>query len=208
MQVEHPITEAVTGIDLVQWQFRLARGERLSIDDAMASTARGHAIECRVYAEDADAGFMPSPGTLLRLTPPSGPGIRDDGGYDAGGEVPIFYDSLVSKLVAWAPTREEAIARMRRALGEYDIAGVRTTLPFFRWLLHSPAFLRGDVDTTFLDCELAARDGEPFEPADEAAEDLAAIAVAVDALLEGRGGPPAGDRRSRWTEIARAEALR
>jgi acetyl-CoA carboxylase biotin carboxylase subunit len=208
LQVEHPITEAVTGIDLVQWQFRLARGERLTIDDAAASTARGHAIECRVYAEDPDAGFMPSPGTLLRLTPPSGPGVRDDGGYDAGGDVPIFYDSLVSKLVAWAPTREEAIARMRRALGEYDIAGVRTTLPFFRWLLHSPAFLRGDVDTTFLDCELAARDGEPFEPADEAAEDLAAIAVAVDALLEGRGGPPAGDRRSRWTEIARAEALR
>jgi acetyl-CoA carboxylase biotin carboxylase subunit len=208
LQVEHPITEAVTGIDLVQWQFRLARGERLSIDDAMASTARGHAIECRVYAEDADAGFMPSPGTLLRLTPPSGPGIRDDGGYDAGGEVPIFYDSLVSKLVAWAPTREEAIARMRRALGEYDIAGVRTTLPFFRWLLDSPAFLRGDVDTTFLDRELAARNGTPFDPVDEAAEDLAAIAVAVDALLEGRGAPTSGERRSRWTEITRAEALR
>jgi acetyl/propionyl-CoA carboxylase alpha subunit len=208
LQVEHPITEAVTGIDLVQWQFRLARGERLAIDDAVASTARGHAIECRVYAEDPDAGFMPSPGTLLRLTPPSGPGIRDDGGYDAGGEVPIFYDSLVSKLVAWAPTREEAIARMRRALAEYEIAGVRTTLPFFRWLLDSPAFLGGEADTTFLDRELAARNGAPFEPADEAASDLAAIAVAVDALFEGRGGSTSGDPRSRWTEVARAEAQR
>ena len=208
LQVEHPITEAVTGIDLVQWQFRLARGERLSIEDEAAATPRGHAIECRIYAEDPDAGFMPSPGTLVRLAPPSGPGVRDDGGYDARGEVPIFYDSLVSKLITWGPTRAGAIARMRRALGEYDISGVRTTIPFFHWLLASPAFLRAEVDTTFLDRELAARNGTPFQPIDDSAEDLAAIAVAVHSLYEDPGTRARADRDSRWTRAARAEALR
>jgi acetyl-CoA carboxylase biotin carboxylase subunit len=206
LQVEHPITEAVTGVDLVQWQFRLARGERLSIDDEAAATPRGHAIECRIYAEDPDAGFLPSPGTLVRLSPPSGPGVRDDGGYDAPGEVPIYYDSLVSKLITWGPTREAAIARMRRALGEYDVLGVRTTIPFFHWLLASPAFLRAEVDTTFLDRELRARNGAPFQPADASAEDLAAIAVAVHSLYEGQVSRMAPD--SRWTRAARAEALR
>jgi acetyl-CoA carboxylase biotin carboxylase subunit len=206
LQVEHPITEAVTGVDLVQWQFRLARGERLSIDDEAAATPRGHAIECRIYAEDPDAGFLPSPGTLVRLSPPSGPGVRDDGGYDAPGEVPIYYDSLVSKLITWGPTREGAIARMRRALGEYDVLGVRTTIPFFHWLLASPAFLRAEVDTTFLDRELRARNGTPFQPADDSVEDLAAIAVAVHSLYEGQLSRMAPD--SRWTRAARAEALR
>jgi acetyl-CoA carboxylase biotin carboxylase subunit len=207
LQVEHPITEAVTGVDLVHWQFRLARNEPLTIPDEIAATPRGHAIECRIYAEDPDAGFMPSPGHLARLTPPAGPGVRDDGGYDAPGEVPIFYDSLVSKLIAWGPTREEAIARMVRALGEYDVAGVKTTIPFFRWLLSTPQFRRNEVDTTFLDRELTAREGAPFVAAGGGREDLAAIAVALEAMFEREGGARSGPD-SPWLRAARAEGLR
>ena len=206
LQVEHPITEAVTGVDLVQWQFRLAAGEPLSLDAAEALSPRGHALECRVYAEDPDAGFMPSPGRLLRLRPPSGPGVRDDGGYEAGGEVPIHYDSLVSKLVTWGGTRAEAIARMRRALAEYEIAGVRSTIPFFTWLLADADFLAARVDTTFLDRALAARNGSPFAAPGGDAVDLALIGAALAAREAPRPAMPAAP--GRWTGVARAEALR
>jgi len=206
LQVEHPVTEAVTGVDLVRWQFRLADGERLGLTTAETLTPRGHAIEARVYAEDPDAGFMPSPGRILHLRPPSGPGVRDDGGYDPLGEVPIFYDSLVSKLIAWAETREQAIARLRRALAEYEIAGIRTTLPFFRWLLDETHFLEGTVDTTFLDRTLAARNGRPFVSPDASAEDAAAIVAALQ--LSGGGGQAPGRAVSAWTRSARLEALR
>jgi acetyl-CoA carboxylase biotin carboxylase subunit len=206
LQVEHPITEAVTGVDLVRWQFRLAAGERLTLTAGEALSPRGHAIEARIYAEDPDTGFMPSPGRILHLRPPSGPGVRDDGGYDALGEVPIFYDSLVSKLIAWAETREQAIARLRRALAEYEIAGIRTTLPFFRWLLEDGHFLAGNVDTTFLDRTLAARNGQPFVTPAASAEDAAAIAAAL--RLTGAGRPPASRPVSAWTRGARLEALR
>src|SRR5262249_22342631 len=101
LQVEHPITEMVTGVDLVQWQIRIARGEKLALDPEALLTPRGHAIECRIIAEDPDAGFMPSPGHITQLRVPSGPGIRDDGGAESGATVPIFYDPMVSKLVAW-----------------------------------------------------------------------------------------------------------
>jgi acetyl-CoA carboxylase biotin carboxylase subunit len=209
LQVEHPITEAVTGVDLVQWQFRLARGERLAVDRAVAQAPRGHAIECRIYAEDPDLGFMPSPGSLTRLRPPSGPGVRDDGGYDAPGEVPIYYDSLVSKLVTWADTRDEAIARMRRALREYEVTGVKTTIPFFTWLLSDPDFLAARVDTTYLDRTLASRNGMPFSPAGAALEDVAVIAAAFEAYFGQRApsGPPR-PADSAWTRSGRAEALR
>jgi len=208
LQVEHPITEAITGVDLVQWQFRIARGERLTLDPAIATTPRGHAIECRIYAEDPDAGFMPSPGPLLRLRPPSGPGIRDDGGYEAPGTVPIHYDSLVSKLVAWGESRDQAIARMRRALSEYEIAGVKTTIPFFRWLLDEPDFLAARVDTTYLDRTLAARNGEPFVRVGDDEVDMALIAAAVAAYDGSRRPPAAAAASSRWGTAARTEALR
>src|SRR5690606_1018364 len=116
LQVEHPVTEMVTAIDLVHWQIRLARGERLALDPGRALTPRGHAIECRIYAEDPDQGFLPSPGLIRAMRPASGPGIRDDGGVAAGYQVPMFYDSLIAKLVAWADSRDDAIARMSRAL--------------------------------------------------------------------------------------------
>ena len=120
LQVEHPITELVTGIDLVQWQIRVARGERLSIDPIQSLTPRGHAIECRIYAEDPDNEFLPSPGRVVGLRVPAGPGIRrDDGGVTPGLEVPVYYDPLIAKLSAWGASRDEAIARMARALGEY-----------------------------------------------------------------------------------------
>src|SRR5207249_6809044 len=129
LQVEHPITEAVTGLDLVRWQIRIARGERLDIDPARALTPYGHAIECRIYAEDPDNNFLPSPGRIQQLSLPAGPGIRDDSGAAAGLDVPIFYDPMISKLIAWAEDRPRAVARMRRALREYLVVGIQTTVP-------------------------------------------------------------------------------
>ena len=135
LQVEHPVTEMVTGLDLVQWQLRIAMGERLTIAPERALTPRAHAIECRLYAEDPDRGFMPSPGLVRGISVPGGPGVRDDRGVAPGFDIPVFYDSMISKLVVWADTREDAVRRLTRALDEYRVVGVRTTLPFFRWLV-------------------------------------------------------------------------
>ena len=162
LQVEHPVTEMVTSLDLVHWQIRIARGERLTIDPERALTPHGHAIECRIYAEDPDEGFMPSPGLVRGIRPASGPGIRNDGGVLAGYTVPVFYDSMIAKLVAWAGTRDEAIARMTRALEEYEVLGIRTTIPFFLWLMRQPDYIAGRFDTTYLDHLLASRRGESF----------------------------------------------
>ncbi len=210
LQVEHPITEAVTGIDLVQWQFRLAEGARLDIDPDAALRPRGHAIEARVYAEDPDLGFLPSPGRIVHLRAPAGPGIRDDGGYEPNGEVPIFYDSLVSKLIAWGANRTEAIARLQRALSEYEIAGIRTTIPFFQWLLTEHAFINGDVDTTMLDRVLASRNGTPFRLPDDNTENTAAIAAALDLFFRSHTNGASGSAASTsaWTRTARRDALR
>jgi acetyl-CoA carboxylase, biotin carboxylase subunit len=215
LQVEHPITELVTGLDLVRWQFRIARGERLELDPESVLVPSGHAIECRIYAEDPDNGFLPSPGRILQLRPPAGPGIRDDSGATAGLDVPIFYDPMISKLAVWAEDRPHAIARMRRALGEYLITGIKTTLPFFGWLLAQPEFVEGRFDTTYLDEVLAARNGRTFDEAPPDADDLAAIAVAIQATLWSPGavkGPnpvPVSDWQSRpWRTQARLEGLR
>jgi acetyl-CoA carboxylase, biotin carboxylase subunit len=215
LQVEHPITEMVTGIDLVRWQIRLARGEPLDLDPARAVAADGHAIECRIYAEDPDRNFLPSPGRIVQLRPPSGPGVRDDGGVVAGFEVPIFYDPLISKLSVWAEDRQSAIARLRRALDEYVVTGIRTTLPFFRWWAAQPDFIEGRFHTTSLDDVLAARSGQSFvEPAPDVAE-IAAIAVALQSALSpgvvaasGRRAAPVDLQASRWKTQARVDALR
>jgi acetyl-CoA carboxylase, biotin carboxylase subunit len=212
LQVEHPITEMVTRSDLVRWQIRIARGERLDLDPRDALTPIGHAIECRIYAEDPDNNFLPSPGRILALRPPSGPGIRDDCGAVAGADVPIFYDPLVSKLIAWADDRPRAIARMQRALGEYLVAGIRTTVPFFRWLLDQPDFLEARFDTTYLDAVLAARGGRPFLEPSADVEDIAAMAAVLHtALASSTARPDAapGDAGAkRWKAQARAEGLR
>jgi acetyl-CoA carboxylase biotin carboxylase subunit len=211
LQVEHPVTEMVANVDLVQWQLRIARGERLDIDPALALTPHGHAIECRIYAEDPDQGFMPSPGLIRGLRAAAGPGIRDDGGVTAGYTVPVFYDSLIAKLIAWAPSRHDAVARMARALREYQVLGIRTTIPFFLWLMRQPDYLEGRYDTTYLDRLLAERQGESFSQfADEEAV-LIAMTAALDAYLRtSAGGPsPHGQTlRSQWTQLARREALR
>ncbi|MCC7417441.1 MAG: acetyl-CoA carboxylase biotin carboxylase subunit [Acidobacteria bacterium] len=212
LQVEHPITELVSGVDLVQWQIRIARGDRLDLDPARLLRAEGHAIECRVYAEDPDDGFLPSPGRISSLRAPSGPGIRDDSGATAGMSVPVEYDPLVSKLSAWAPDRPSAIARMRRALSEYIVGGIKTTIPFFEWLLADAEFLAGRVHTTYLDEVLAARDGRPFSEPDPALEQVAAIAaVLAPAVLRRAGGAAAaapGGSASTWRSTARREGLR
>jgi acetyl-CoA carboxylase biotin carboxylase subunit len=217
LQVEHPITEMVTGVDLVRWQIRIARGERLDLDPARLLTPYGHAIECRIYAEDPDNNFLPSPGRILQLRAPAGPGIRDDSGATAGLDVPIFYDPMISKLVAWAEDRPLAVARMRRALGEYVVSGIKTTLPFFTWLLAQPDFQSGRFHTTYLDELLKERGGRSFVEVDPAAADVAAISLAIQAVLspaavtaEGRAQNPAvsSDAERRWKSRARAEGLR
>ena len=212
LQVEHPVTEMVTGVDLVQWQIRIARGERLTVTPEEALTPRGHAIECRVYAEDPDQRFMPRPGRITSLTVPGGPGIRDDSGVEAGFEVPIYYDSMISKLVAWGADREQARLRMLRAIGEYHVGGIPTTLPFFRWMLAQPTFISGDLDTTMLDTELERRGGEPFvavEPRHEEAALLGAVASSFLASRQAARPSVAAPRaRSGWAAAARQAALR
>jgi acetyl-CoA carboxylase biotin carboxylase subunit len=210
LQVEHPITELVTSTDLVHWQIRIARGERLDLDPERMLTPVGHAIECRIYAEDPARDFLPSPGLVPALRAPAGPGIRrDDGGAVAGVVVPVFYDPLIAKLATWAETRPMAIARMARALDEYDVRGIKTTIPFFRWLLADPDFQAGRIDTTFIDNALAARNGRPFLEVPEDAEHVAAVAAALQVFTrkaQPAAGPAAPD--SRWQRAARTEALR
>ncbi len=152
LQVEHTITEAVTGLDLVACQLRIAAGEPLEFGQADLEpggrfTPRGHAIECRINAEDPARGFLPNPGTLQRYEPPDGPGVRVDGGFGAGDRIPETYDSLIAKLVVWAPDRDSAIRRMARALREFDVQGVRTTIPAHRSLIEHEAFADGSYST-------------------------------------------------------------
>jgi acetyl-CoA carboxylase biotin carboxylase subunit len=149
LQVEHPVTELATCIDLVREQVRVAWGEPLSFTQQDISW-NGHAIECRVYAEDPANNFLPSPGKITRLRLPHGPGVRDDGGVYEGAEVSIYYDPMISKLAVHGRDREEAIGRMRRALQEYDVAGIRTTLPFFREIMEDAEFIEGKLDTGFI----------------------------------------------------------
>jgi len=209
LQVEHPITEMVSGVDLVQTQIRIARGERLDLDPMRVLTPSGHAIECRVYAEDPDNHFLPSPGRIVALRVPSGPGVRDDSGATAGLDVPIFYDPMISKLIAWAEDRPRAIARMRRAVGEYLVAGIKTNLAFFTWLLAQPEFAGGHFHTAYLDEVLKARNGEPFVTASAASEEVAAIAAALQTVASASAGSetPAA-ATGQWKAQARAEALR
>lgn len=150
LQVEHPVTEMVTGIDIVKEQLRVASGRRLrySQDDVRL---RGWAIECRIIAEDPYKGFLPSPGRITGLYEPSGPGVRVDSGVYEGFEVSLYYDSLIGKLVAWGETRGEAILRMRRALDEYRIVGIKTNIPFHQQIVNDTRFIGGQFDTKFVE---------------------------------------------------------
>lgn len=150
LQVEHPVTEMITGIDLVKEQIKIAYGEKLHIEQNNLKI-NGHAIECRIYAEDVDNNFAPSIGKILHHRLPSGPGIRIDRGIDILSDVSIYYDPMLSKLITWGNNREESISRMRRALGEYQIAGVKTNINFFYWILDHEEFLNSSFDNNFLD---------------------------------------------------------
>ena len=211
LQVEHPVTEMVTRMDLVQWQIRIAMGEPLDIDPADALVANGHAIECRIYAEDPDLGFMPSPGLIRGLRPASGPGVRDDGGVSVGYSVPVFYDSMIAKLVTWGGSRRQAIDRMSRALREYQVLGIKTTIPFFLWLMQQPEYMAGQYDTTYLDRLLVDRKGDSFNELTTADEEVASIATALDAYLRATahvGTPGTAESTTDWKRAARLEALR
>lgn len=150
LQVEHPVTELITGIDIVKEQFKIAANDRLSLSQDAISMS-GAAIECRISAEDPENDFAPSTGKIMELIEPGGIGVRVDSGIYEGFEVPIYYDPLVAKLLVWAPTRQEAIVRMKRALSEYMIRGIKTSIPFHLLVMDHQKFIAGEYDTTFID---------------------------------------------------------
>ncbi len=207
LQVEHPVTELTTGIDLVKSQIRIAAGEPLDLRQEDIQT-RGHAIECRIYAEDPANRFAPFPGKITLYRPPGAPGIRDDSGVYEGFEVPIYYDPLISKLVAWGKDRPEAISRMRQALQDYLIAGIKTTVSFLFEVMSDPRFAAGDMDTAFIDSFLdQGQGGEPSH------RDVAVVAAAVHAYLTERERRPAAPvttavAGSAWKLAARQQGLR
>jgi acetyl-CoA carboxylase biotin carboxylase subunit len=211
LQVEHPVTEMVTGFDLVKLQIRIAGGETLPFvqEDVVLS---GHAIECRLYAEDPENNFYPSPGAILSRRTPSGPGIRLDDGVYEGFTVPTEYDPLLGKLIAWGRDRAEATARLQRALAEYTVTGIKTNAGLFRGILRDPEFVRGEIFTRWLDERLPRLRAhrENSTERDPAAED-AAILAALLHLLDANGAPNAGDRSpepdSRWKREARLEQV-
>lgn len=212
LQVEHPVTELVTGIDLVREQITVAAGAALSFSQDEIRWL-GHAIECRVYAEDPDNSFFPSPGKISHLRVPAGAGIRDDSGVEANSEVSIHYDPLVSKLSAWGRTRDEAVDRLRRALDEYEVGGIKTTLPFFREIVRDQEFIAGRLDTGFISRFNARREmaqvneDDPSAPENQLDSDIAVIAAAIHySLLQKRAGntSPPNDKQSRWKMSGRA----
>jgi acetyl/propionyl-CoA carboxylase alpha subunit len=206
LQVEHPITEMVTGIDLVHAQLRVAAGEPLwfAQEDVRLN---GHAIECRIYAEDARQGFRPAPGPLRGYREPTGPWVRVDSGVVEGMEVPIHYDPMIAKLVVWGADREAAIGRARRALRHYHVVGTPTSIPFFLALLDEPRFQRGHYDTGFIQPDWLE---EHLEPEPEAAA-FGAVVAAIVAFERDRALQPAsqsGPTVSPWKMMHRFKRLR
>ncbi|MGH7385323.1 MAG: acetyl-CoA carboxylase biotin carboxylase subunit, partial [Candidatus Rokuibacteriota bacterium] len=201
LQVEHPVTELVTGRDLVRDQLRIAAGEKLGFGQGDVALA-GWAIECRVNAEDPFASFIPSPGKVVALRAPGGPGVRDDTGVYAGCTIPRFYDTLIAKLIVWGPDREAAIARMTRALGEYEVVGVQTTIPILQRVITHPDFGAGRLSTGFMERLLAADRPE----AAGRHRTVALIAAALTAYERaGRQAPPAAPPAapSAWRQAVR-----
>jgi acetyl-CoA carboxylase biotin carboxylase subunit len=179
LQVEHPITERVTGIDLVKQQILIAEGRPLSFTQENLRQS-GHAIECRVYAEDSENNFMPNPGKIYNITEPLGLGVRTDGYVYEGYEIPIYYDSMISKLIVWAENREEAIARMKRALYEYKITGVKTSIKFLERIMDNEDFISGKYDTNFIEKHKDTLLSESKCP--ENCEDMVIIAAYIEYL--------------------------
>jgi acetyl-CoA carboxylase biotin carboxylase subunit len=203
LQVEHPVTELVTGLDLVREQLRIAAGERLGYGQADVAP-RGWAIECRISAEDPAVGFIPSPGRIETWRPPAGPWVRLDAGVHEGSEVPLHYDPLLAKLIVWGGDRRAAIERMRRALDEFSVAGVRTTLPFHRAVMRHPDFIAGRLSTAFV--ERALGEGS-LAPVSRDRARAAAVAVALRARERPPEAPPPVAAPSRWALASRPGAL-
>ena len=208
LQVEHPVTELVTGIDLVREQITVAAGATLSFSQEDVSW-RGHAIECRVYAEDPENNFFPSPGRITTLQTPSGPGVRDDSGVDVNSEVSIHYDPMISKLATWGRDRDEAIDRLRRALDEYHVGGIKTTLPFFRQIIRDEEFVAGKLDTGFIGRFQGRQRNEPkSQPQTEL--DIALIAGALHYLQSQKLATQNHDDefvQNRWKMMGRVTGL-
>ncbi len=210
IQVEHPVTELVTGVDLVQWQLRVARGERLPFKQEDLRP-HGWAIECRITSEDPANGFLPSTGTVTWMHLPTGPGIRWDGGIETGSEVSVFYDPMVGKLIVWAPTREMAIERMRRALLEFTITGIETSRDFHLRVMENADFRRGAIDIQWLERTLPSLVAtRPPAETTRIAAIAAALVAARDrvAPLRAAGAARNGDADDAWTRVARLEGLR
>ena len=208
LQVEHPVTELITGLDLVHLQIRIAAGERLPFTQEDVQL-RGHAIECRIYAEDPDNNYFPSPGKITLLVAPSGPGIRRDSGMYEGWTVPLEYDPLLAKLIGYGSDRQQAIMRLQRALHEYFVAGIKTNISLFQRILEDADFQAGRLDTGYLERLLASKREAVDETPEEA---IAAIAAGLFEVM----APNAGDRRkgtdevqgSRWKGAGRSDGLR
>ena len=218
LQVEHPVTELVTGLDLVHLQIHIANGEPLPFGQRDIQI-RGHAIECRIYAEDPDNNYLPSPGKINLLLLPSGPGIRHDSGMYEGWTVPMDYDPLLAKLIGYGTDRDQAIGRLIRALNEYFVGGIKTNLSLFRRILSHPDFRAAKIDTGFLDRLLKENEKEKpgDSPPDPETREAAVIAAGIFAVL-GAGGASAGERVhndlpgqpgtiSKWKTVAQREAL-
>jgi len=206
LQVEHPVTEMVWGVDLVKEQLRVARGEKLTFTQEQLAP-NGHAIECRIYAEDPMRKFAPSPGLIRHLNLPQGPGVRNENGVYSGYTVPVFYDPMLSKLVCHAGTREEAIARMRRALLEYRVDGIQTTIPFFSFIMEHPDFLAAKFDTGFIDRLLPELDLQ-HGVANPAHVDAAIAAAAILAFEETQQVRLPEETESPWKHAGRADMMR
>jgi acetyl-CoA carboxylase, biotin carboxylase subunit len=211
IQVEHPVTEMVTGVDLVKLQIQVAAGEPLPFTQEELRQ-QGWALECRIYAEDPEGGFAPAPGKIQTMHLPDGPGIRIDAGVYAGAEVPIFYDPMIGKLIAWGRDRAEAVARMRRALNEFTISGeLATNLDFHRWLVRHPLFLNGEFDTGFISQEYRAQAGGVDHDSARTAAILAAAFLAARDATRAAGAdhasvPPRST--SAWKTLGRIDTLR
>jgi acetyl-CoA carboxylase biotin carboxylase subunit len=209
LQVEHPVTELVTGLDLVHLQLRIASGEKLPFQQ-QDITLHGHAIECRLYAEDPENNFFPSPGKITRLLRPSGPGVREDSGVYEGWTVPLDYDPMLAKLIVYAADRPTAIARMRRALNEYFVGGIKTNLALFQRILEHPDFVAARIDTGFLDRLLAAKaaPANGSEAMAEIAAISAALFTAASTQKNNHGSASSTTQPSAWKRTARTEGVR
>jgi acetyl-CoA carboxylase biotin carboxylase subunit len=211
LQVEHPVTELCTGLDLVRWQIDVANGAKLPwSQDDVVKNLRGHAVEARIYAEDPAKGFMPSPGLIADLRLADGPGVRNDCGVESGSEVPRYYDPMIGKLAVWAPTRAEAISKLRRALAETVVKGITTNTQYLRAVLDLEEFRKGDYDTGLLaraQDRLLANDDDP------SSEEIAIAAAAIwqleqDQRAAAQGGNAKAATESLWARAGRLSALR